>query len=78
MSKYSKILQSSNGSGNLSLTFRGFLIGLVPVIIYLFETRGIMLTNIEIISYIDRVAFVLSEVVIFIGLARKVYYILKK
>ena len=72
-----RLLQSSANSQNLSLTVKGLLIGLVPFIIYLAQTQEIYLTNIDLISYIDRFTFVLAEVVVFVGLMRKAYYVLR-
>lgn len=69
-----KLIASSANPNRLSLTVGGLIVGLIPFMIHLAETQGIILTSNEIISFIDRASFVLAEVAIFIGMLRKFYY----
>lgn len=64
---------SSTGQG-LSLTVKGVLVGLVPIIIFTFNMIfGIDLTEIELMDIINEVTTVIASAVTVFGLVRKVY-----
>ena len=73
-----KYLRSSANPNNLSMTVGGLIVGLIPLIIFLASTQDVVLTENVIISFVDRAAFIISEVAIGVGLLRKLYYWIKK
>ena len=71
---YPRILQSSANPQNLALTAKGIIWGMIPLMIFLASTQGVVLTEIGIVDFINRGLFIISEILILIGLLRKAYY----
>jgi uncharacterized membrane protein len=74
MAKYPKLLSSSANENNLSLTIKGLLVALVPLIIAILRGFGVDMAEIEVTSVIDAIFGVVASVMILFGLARKLYY----
>ena len=68
-----KILQSSTGSGNLSLTVKGLLLSLVPIIITIASTQGVSLAEADLVKLINDVFAIIAGITVVAGLARKIY-----
>lgn len=73
-----KWYHSSDGSGNLSLTIRGALVALVPVLVAILSSQGINIDQNVIVDFIDSIFAVLAAAMIAVGLGRKIYYKLKR
>lgn len=64
---------SSTGQG-LSLTIKGILVGLIPIIIMLANMFfSVDLTQVELVDIVDQVTTLIATVVTVLGLVRKVY-----
>lgn len=68
-----KILQSSTGSGNLSLTIKGLLLSLVPIAIAIASAQGVTLAEADLTKFINDLFTVIASITVVIGLARKIY-----
>ena len=68
-----KILQSSTGSCNLSLTVKGLLLSLVPIIITIASTQGVSLAEADLVKLINDVFAIIAGITVVAGLARKIY-----
>jgi uncharacterized membrane protein len=68
-----KVLTSSSGSGNLSLTIKGLLLALVPVIISIAKTQGIEVAESDVVNIINNIFTIASLIAVVIGLVRKIY-----
>ena len=66
------ILSSSANSDKLSLTVKGILIGVLPLIIFVAGTLGVTLTELELVEVVETITTVLSMAVVAYGLGRKV------
>ena len=73
-----KILQSSDGSGNLSITIKGLLLGLVPLVISLLSSQGYSVAENDLVSFIEKVFIIASAVTFIMGLVKKAYYATRK
>ena len=62
---------SSTGSGDLSLTIKGLLVALVPLIIAAFQAKGIEVTQTQLMEAIEGLFAAVSAVAIAWGLIRK-------
>lgn len=76
MSKFPKykgipLLGSSENPENLSLTIKGVLLAIVPIILAIGQVKGWSVTEGDLSSFIESVTGVLSGVIICYGLARK-------
>lgn len=69
-----KLMASSAGDGSLSLTIKGILIGLIPMIIIVGKFFQISFTETELMNIFETFAAIVSGIIICIGLARKIYY----
>ena len=72
MTTNNKWYTSSTGSG-LSLTIKGLLVGIVPIIVGLARVYGYDLTENELLNFIDVVFQAVSISLVFVGLLRKLY-----
>jgi hypothetical protein len=68
-----KILRSSTGSGNLSLTIKGLLISLVPITIAILQAQGYSIAEADLTQAIDTVFTTIASVTVAVGLIRKIY-----
>ena len=71
-----KWYQSSTGDG-LSLTIKGLLIGLVPLIIMIAQINGVTIAQETIVQYIDIISAWIALSITMAGLTRKIYYFIK-
>ena len=67
------MFRSSDGSGNMSTTFKGILVGLVPVAIYLAKSYNLPVTEEDIMTFIQHITTIASSIIILIGIGKKVY-----
>lgn len=72
-----KWYHSSDGSGNLSLTVRGAIVAIVPIVVAILSSQGIQVDQNVIIDFVDSIFAVIAAAMIAFGLGRKVYYKLK-
>lgn len=68
-----KWYQTSAGTGELSLTLKGGLVSIIPIVIFVGQHYGVSITEAEITELINAGSSVLAAVMVFVGLARKVY-----
>ena len=68
---------SSSGEG-LSLTIKGALMAIVPLIILWAQTKGIPLSESQLVEGIESITQAIAAVAVVYGLARKVWYWLKR
>lgn len=66
-------LGSSADPNKLSLTIKGALVALVPIIVLVLKGVGLDVTEVEILDIINQGFVVVSSVMVFAGLARKLY-----
>jgi hypothetical protein len=64
--------RSSTGSGNLSLTVKGVLLALVPIIIALAGMFGLDLAEATLVDLIEAISAAIAAVIIVVGLVRKI------
>ena len=69
----SKWFLSSAGTGDLSLTLKGAFLGVVPVLVALATMQGYAISQDEVVQIINQGFTVASGVIMFVGLARKIY-----
>ena len=67
-----KWFNSSSGSGDLSLTIKGLLVLLIPVIVGYAATKGVPLTETLIVDTIEAGTAALSALMVAWGLFRKI------
>lgn len=72
-----KWYHSSDGSGNLSLTIRGALVALVPILVAILSSQGINIDQNIIVDFIDSIFAAAATIMIVYGLGRKILYKLK-
>lgn len=68
-----KILQSSTGSGNLSLTVKGLLLSLVPIAIAILSAQGYSIAEADLTKAIEDAFTIIASITVFLGLVRKIY-----
>jgi len=73
-----KWYQSSTGSENMALTIKGALLAIVPIVIAVLSSQGYTLTENDIVDVINTGFTVVSAIVVFLGVARKMYYALAR
>ena len=73
-SKYPGWLQSSDGSGNLSLTIRGVLVAGVPAIVAICNHFGFAWTDNDLVQAIDGGFAAVAALVVVWGILKKLYY----
>lgn len=78
MNKIPTALQSSVNPNELSLTIKGVLLALVPVVIILARFSGLEVTETELVSSIEEVTIILSALITAYGLVRKIIVKLKE
>ena len=77
--KLHPLLGSSANPEELAMTVKGLLIGLVPLFTFILSTQGVQIDESILLSLVERFTTALSAVLVFFGVARKVYYkIVKK
>jgi len=65
---------SSNGSGDLALTIKATLIGIVPILVMAGRYYGIELVETDLVDFIGQLFALVSLSGILVGLGRKIYY----
>ena len=68
---------SSSGQG-VSLTLKGAVLALVPVLIMGLNAFGVDLTEVEVVELVEQVSIAVSAAMVVVGLARKVWVKLNK
>ena len=74
MSKIPKVLQSSANPENVSVTWQSLALGVVPVAVFLFELKGIPVTEVGLIDVINNVTILIVQGGVVFGGIRKIYY----
>ncbi len=69
-----KWYHSSDGSGNLSLTIRGAIVAIVPIIVAILSSQGINIDQNVVIDFVDSIFAAIAAVMIAVGIGRKIYY----
>ena len=68
-----KVLRSSANSENLSLTIKGLLVALIPIIIMIASKAGVMIVQGEAMEVVNALFAVVSSAIVAVGLIRKIY-----
>ena len=69
---------SSTGTGDVSLTIKGAMVAIVPLIVMIANTQGFAVDESIIISFIDSIFTVVASVMVVVGVCRKIYLSFKK
>ena len=69
---------SSDGSGNLSLTIKSLLLGIVPVVVVIARMHGFEIVENDLVQILENVFAFATLVGVTYGLCRKVYFAFKK
>lgn len=69
---------SSTGSGDLSLTIKGILLSIVPMVLIIAHTLGYDVTNTQVESIITDITTGISALMVVVGLIRKLVFAFKK
>ncbi len=69
---------SSTGSGDLSLTIKGILLSIVPMVLIIAHTLGHDVTNTQVESIITDITTGISALMVVVGLIRKLVFAFKK
>lgn len=68
---------SSVDSTKLSLTIKGILIGIVPLLIWALKQAGVEVAESDIMSVIEQAFSLIATATILVGGIRKLYYFVK-
>lgn len=77
MSKVPKLLQSSADSSKLSLTIKGILLALAPLIITLLASVGVNIAETDYMQAVELITAIVAASMTLVGLLRKLYNFLK-
>ena len=69
--------QSSNGSGDLSLTIKSLLLGIIPILVTVGKMHGYSFAESDLVGLVDNLFAVLALVGVIIGLGRKIWFAIK-
>ena len=72
-----KLISSSANAEKLSLTIKGILVGLIPVIVIVLSTLGLNIGSEEISEVITRITAIIAGLVALYGMGRKLYFNIK-
>lgn len=64
---------SSAGSGDLSLTIKSLLLGVIPILVTVAKMNGYEIAENDIVQLVDNVFAVIAIIGVIIGLGRKVW-----
>ena len=73
-----EFIKSSTGSGDIAATVKGFGILIVPLVIAIAKNNGVELAETTVVDIINQIAFFVGSAVALFGLARKLYFAIKK
>ncbi len=76
--KIYNITRSSQDGKSLSLTFKGLALMLIPIIISIASFSGIRIAEADLTQLVNEVSYMLAQLVVIVGLARKIYNTFKK
>ena len=65
---------SSTGSGDLSLTIKSLLLGIVPVAVTIAKLHGFEIAESDLVQLVDNSFAALALLGVVIGLARKIWF----
>ncbi len=68
------VLASSANPEELSLTVKGALIGLIPILIFILGQSGYIITDNELVEIINNFFIIISNAMMIYGALRKIYY----
>jgi hypothetical protein len=68
-----KLIQSSANPEKISLTVKGILMSIAPVVIGLMQLSGVEIAQSQYIEIVENITAILSTSIILIGTIRKVY-----
>ena len=69
-----RLLSSSANPENISMTVKGLVVSLIPILIYLGNKQGLDLDQNTVIAIIDEVFTFVSALFVVFGMGRKIYY----
>lgn len=69
--KYPKYLGSSTNPEELSLTIKGVLLSLVPILVVILGSFGVSVVQTDLVEFINAIFAVVSACIIAYGLGRK-------
>jgi len=72
-----QLLKSSANEKNLSLMIKGFLMGLIPVIILVLGIFKINIGTEELTGLITQITAIVAGAVALVGMLRKFYFVIK-
>ena len=75
--KLNQLLKSSANADKLSLTVKGILMGLVPIIILVLGVIGIKIGTEELTGLITQITAIVAGAVALYGMLRKFYFAIK-
>jgi hypothetical protein len=67
---------SSTGSGDLSLTIKGLLVGLLPLIMAVIQLTGHDIAQGQVEEFITAVTGAIASIAVVLGMVRKIVYAL--
>ena len=73
-----ELVKSSATPEKLSLTVKGVMMSMVPIIIGVFQILSIPISEAQIIEIIQAVTAAIAGLTMLVGMLRKVWYSLKK
>lgn len=73
-----KILESSKGGGELSLTVKGILVSVGPIIIAVMKLVGIEMAESDYALAVQSITTIISATMILAGIVRKVFFAIKE
>lgn len=71
------LIASSSNPQELSATFQGALIAIVPIVIHIMQAQGIQITETNLIDIVQQVTSIASICVMLFGAMRKLFNFVK-
>ena len=69
---------SSTGNGDLSLTIKGVLIGIIPVVIILLGLLNVQVSSDQLVVGVEHITAIIAAAVTLAGASRKLYFWFKE
>jgi len=76
--KYGKLLGSSSNPEQLALTVKGFALTLIPVVVAIATGFGFTLNSEDLVAFVNTLFLIATSCITAFGLARKIYWTVKK
>lgn len=72
METYPKWAQSSVNKDKLSMTIKGFILMVIPALVFVLQLKGFSITENQLVQVVDLVSGWIASTMIVVGLIRKV------